>query len=185
MISHASQVESYSPASKILWASTGKIKHRSIILVGVQILLHSYFFHFSFILINTIRSSDVSKHTLPFHSVFGIWGHLIPFWILGCKNESLGDLGAMFAFPDPNTSSSSLLVPSSCLECKWKLAEQIPVGDWTGTVQITSGHFAPVIGLPLVSVVRFVLHVVKSSPELTYLFSETLKFYRYIIRFQL
>ena len=39
------------------------------------------------------------------------------------------------------------------------------------------------VGLPLVSVVRFVLHVVKSSPELTYLFTETLKFYWYIIRF--
>ena len=106
-------------------------------------------------------------------------------WIIGCKNESLGDLGAMLAFPDPNTSSSSLLAPSSCLECKWKLEEQITVGDWTATVQLTSGHLVTVVGLPLVSVVSFVLHVVKCSPELTYLFTETLKCYWYIIRFQL
>ena len=105
--------------------------------------------------------------------------------IIGCKNESLGDLGAMLAFPDPNTSSSSLLAPSSCLECKWKLEEQITVGDWTATVQLISGHLVTVVGLPLVSVVSFVLHAVKCSPELTYLFTETLKFYWYIIRFQL
>lgn len=83
-------------------------------------------------------------------------GHLTLFSTMGCKNESLEDLGITFAFPDPGITFSSLLVPSPRLECKWELVEQIPMGDLNRLVQLTSGH--------LVTVVRFLLHVVKSNP---------------------
>lgn len=84
---------------------------------------------FPFILTNSIQGSDCqSKHFHFMDSFVSRDGHLTLFWTMGCKNESLEDLGITFAFPDPGITFSSLLVPSP-LECKWELVEQIPMGD--------------------------------------------------------
>ena len=109
-----------------------------------------------------------SKHFPFVDSFVSRDGHLTLFWTMGCKNESLEDLGITFAFPDPGTTFSSLLVPSPHLECKWELVEQIPMGDLNrlelSSLPLDILSLWTVVGLPLVTVVRFLLHVVKSNP---------------------